>query len=486
MFESLRALSQRTGSLPSAVLAGLVCMAAAAYAVFIDQSGETMGVVYPLGGDGPLWFDTARLVEVGERPGMPPMYPRMVAWLGRGLPTVAGALTLNAAFVALTLLGACFGGLVSTKHRGLQLVAMVVAPLVVATTADPAAYAWYVHPEAMITALLIWAGALGAFYAQQPTWKRAAALGLCCGIAIGTKEHGLPVALCAPFLVLLLSRDRPGRARSLAALGVVMLPFVIEQLVGGSLFAKAWVTVRESLGWLSAVEETDYLLPLDTMTEEQRLQMEQGSVLQVYMYRLVTESRAWWPAYIPGLLVLGGLLVRREWRYAAGYLLPLMSLAPAVLVWTETRHYLVVAPAAALLAVGGAVRLLSPLGNRGAAILLAIGGLTTLVHAPAAGARLQAVQVEIRQTIDLRGEEYAALMWMMSNLDAAHDRLRVELDPTVMGKAPFMQVRSEELRTATQESPIYLVTRNGNPGGAWSAVHNTGTVWVYRWSESGG
>ena len=123
MSDALRAYARRIGSHPVALLAGLVSLAAVAYAFFIHQSGATLGVVYPLGGDGPLWFDTARLVDVGERPGMPPMYPRLVAWLGRGPPTVSVALAINAALVAVVLMGACFGGAASTQHRGMRLAA---------------------------------------------------------------------------------------------------------------------------------------------------------------------------------------------------------------------------------------------------------------------------------------------------------------------------------------------------------------------------
>lgn len=455
-----------------------------AYAFFIHQSGATLGVVYPLGGDGPLWFDTARLVDVGERPGMPPMYPRLVAWLGRGPPTVSVALAINAALVAVVLMGACFGGAASTQHRGMRLAAMVVAPLVVVTTADPAAYAWFVHPEVLITALLIWAGALAAFYVEKPTWRRALALGLCCGVAMGTKEHGLPVAVCAPILVVALGRDRQGRTRALVALGLVMLPFVIEQLTGGSLFAKAWVSIRESLDWLSPAPETELILPGDAMTEEQQRLMREGSALQVYLAQIVIESRAWWPVYIAGLSTLAVLLVRREWRLAAAFVLPLMSLAPAVMVWTETRHYLVVAPAAALLAVGGAARLLTPLGNRGAVILLAVGGLAALVRAPEAGTRLVAVQTEIRDTIETRGEEYGALMWMLANLDASTDRLCSDLDPVVMGKVPFMPVNRREVTTVARTTPVYLVTRRTNPGAEWTAVHSSGSVGVFRWGAA--
>ena len=356
---SLRAVLQRSQH-PSRrlewVVAVAVLLLAVAYGLFIFRSGLALGVVYPLGSDGPLWFDSARLVASGGTVGMPPVYPRLVSWLGIGPPTVAAALRLNAILVSLTLLGAAVGAAASAGHPWLRLAAALGAPLVVMTAADPAVYAWFVHPEVLITALLVWSGALAALYVRDPSWRTAAALGVCCGIAMGAKEHGLPVALSAPAVVLLSGPPGRARWRRLGAMALAMLPFLIDQLFSGSLLAKALGSLQESLSWVRPQDAGLEHFPIE-MSLEQQQQVRDGHLFQVYFGQLIQASREWWPVYIAAIVAELLLLARRQWGLALALALPLLSLAPAVVVWTESRHYLVVAPAATLLVVGAAARL---------------------------------------------------------------------------------------------------------------------------------
>lgn len=461
-------------------LDGAAALAAAllavGYAAVIWRSGAALGIRYPLGSDGPLWFDSARLATTGEPLGLPPLLPRLLALLSGGAPRVSVGQALNAGLVGLTLLGASAGAALCAQDVWVRRAAALAAPLVVLTAADPAVYAWFIHPESLITALLVWSGALAVLYVRRPSWRTAALLGLCCGMAMSAKEHGLVVAVLAPVGVLAVGG--PGRGRRLAGWLAGMLPMLLLQLLDEALFAKAWASLQESLGWLSPAGEAMEVLPVE-MTDAQQQQVREGGLLRVTLGQMVSASRAWWPVYLSALAAGAGLLARRRWPLAAALALPLMTLAPAAVVWTEPRHYLVVAPAAALLAVGGAARLVSPLGGRGALGLAAACGLAAALAAPQAGRRLGAVQQEIQALQRERGDEYAALMWLLANLHI-DDRIILQTDPVVLGKLPFMPIPDGRPIPAGLPGAVYLITDRGAPRGAWEEAQALGSIRIYR------
>ncbi|MFT4974231.1 MAG: hypothetical protein ACI8S6_000113 [Myxococcota bacterium] len=465
----------RRPPLPDLAVAAAVVLLSIGYAVVIWRAGQAAGVRFPLGSDGPLWFDSARLAGSGEEVGLPPMYPRLLSLLSGGVPQISVGLALNAVLVGLTLLGAGATGALSAAAPRARQVAALGAPLVVLVAADPAAYAWYMHPEPLITAALVWCGAAAVAAVRWPSRKTAGLLGLACGIALGAKEHGLVVTALAP--LLLLVGGRPGVGRRAAAWLVCLSPFLISQALDGALFAKAWSSVQESLGWLSQDPNSMAVLPVE-MTAEQQQQVRDGGLLGMSARQLLAASRAWWPAFGAAALAGVGLLARRQVALVAALGLPLATLAPALVLWTEPRHYLVVAPAAAAFAVAGAGRLAG--SSRPGVIGLALGcGLALVAMAPQAGARLGETLAEIDTLQRERGDEYEALMWLIAHLDI-DDRVLLEIDPVVLGKSPFMPIpRGQPLRPETLPAAAYLVTQRDPPDG-WSHQATLGTVRIYR------
>ena len=460
----------------------LACLAVFAvsvgYAVVTWQAGGAVGIHYPLGSDGPIWFDSARLAAAGEPVGMPPMYPRLLSALSRGPPRLGAALSLNGALVALTLLGAAATAALAAAAASpwSRRAAALGAPLVVLAAGDPAAYAWYIHPEPLITAALVWVGAAAVAAVRWPGAWTAAALGLCCGVALGAKEHGLVTLLLAPAVVWLAAPGAGGRWRRLSAWGLVLAPFLVSQLLDGALFAKAWEAVSESLGWLGQDPGSMAVLPIE-MSDEQQQQVRDGGLIGMSARQMLTASQTWWPAYGGAALGLAGLLAARRWRLLLALALPLATLAPALVLWTEPRHYLVVAPAAATVAVAAAGCLAR--SWRTAAALLGGCLLAAALLAPGASRRLDTTLRDIATLQAERGDEYDALMWLIANLDIA-DRVLLEVDPVVLGKLPFMPIpRGQPLRPESLPADAYMVTSRSAPL-PWELAQTTGALRIYR------
>ena len=450
------------------VVAAAVTLVSVGYAGALWRAGRAIDVRVPMGSDGPMWFDSARLVALDQPVGMPPMYPRLLSLVSGGLPDVAAGLALNALLVALTLLGAAATGALAATDPWARRVAALAAPLVVLAAADPAAYAWNIHPEPLITAALVACAAAGVAAVRWPGAGTAALLGLACGVALGAKEHGLVVGALSPMVVL--AGGRPGLGRRAAGWALGLAPFVLAQALDGALFAKAWVSIQEALGWVAADPERLRMLP-DEMPADEQARLRSGQVVPVMVRRIFVASRQWWLVVgLAGLTTLG-LLLRRQWALALALLLPLLSLLPAVVVWTDTRHYLVVAPAAATLAVAGLGRLAG--GRRPALAALARGSaLLVGITAPAASARLSTTLADIATMQRERADDHAALAWLIAHL-GPEDRLMLDVDPTVLGKAPFMPLpHGQAVRPGSLPADAYRVTdRGASPGWTRQATH---------------
>lgn len=461
-------------SLPVLLTVLAVLALSVGYAGWVWQVGQTMGIVVPLGEDGPIWLDSARLASTGQAVGQPPVYPWLLVLVGLGTPSVSAALLLNAGLVALGLLGAAAGGALMAGGAWSRCVAALCAPLVVLVAADPAGYAWFVHPETLISAILVWVGVASVLVMKHPGRWTAVALGVICGIALGAKEHGLVTFVLAPVVLWLASAT--GRRERLLWWLLALSPFLVIQVFNGALVSKAWEMVAESMGWLGQTPDSIAVLPIQ-MTDQQQQQVRDGNLLGMLIQQVFSASRPWWAAY-GGALVMAGMLVRaNKWRLVCALGLPMMTLAPALVLWTEPRHYLVVAPAAAVLVVAGAGSFVR--GGRGALGLLAGCLLAMVVLAPGANARLRDTLQESVDTQTAHRDEYQALMWLNANLDLA-DRVLVEVDPIVLGKIPFMPIpRGQPLQPETLPADAYMVTHR-EVGAPWMRMETTGALHIYK------
>jgi hypothetical protein len=241
-------------------------------------------------------------------------------------------------------------------------------------------------------------------------------------------------------------------------------------------FTKALEMARESLGWAAPAPTGLDVLPIE-MTEDQRRLVREGALLRVTAGQILTASRAWWPAYGAGLVGAVALAWRRQWGLLAALSLPLLTLAPAVFVWTEPRHYLVVAPSMVTLAVAGAAQLAGPAGARGALGLAAALGVAVAATAPGAGARLGAVHQSIVTEQATAGDDYDAVLWVLAHLDPT-DRLIVRADPRVLGKTPFLPVGPGE--ALPDGTAVYQVVEGAAPGGEWEPVERFGRLGIFR------
>lgn len=453
-----------------AVVSAAVVVLCVAYGGVVWQAGVAGGVVHPLGSDGPIWFECARKLSLGLAVHVPPLYPRLVGWLGG---TVSGAMVLNAVLVGVSMLLSALSVALVAPSAGTRRAGMLVAPLLVVALADPATYAWSVHPEPLITAALVGCGAAAVAAVRWPGAWTSAALGLACGVALGAKEHGLVVSVLAP--VVAVAPGRRGAGARLVACLLALSPFVLSQALMGTLFAKAWVSVQESLGWLEQDPSVLEFMPIE-MTEEQQRRVAEGGLVAVNLEQMWQASRTWWPAYGLGIGVALVAAIREDAKLVGVLALPLATLLPAVLVWTEPRHYLVVAPAAVALGVGAAVMLAGRAGRAGVAVLVGSGVLTAALAGPGASARVTARLSEQVAHQRAHEDEFRVLAWLTANLDP-DDRVLFTVDPVVIGKSPFLPILLEEpIDPAALPGRAWFVAPASVPAAGWTPVQDIGAL----------
>lgn len=465
--------SPRWRPLDLAALAVSVALSAG-FALSVWRTGLAYGITLPLGSDGTLWYDTARLLGTGATVAFAPLYPRLVWWGSGWGELVEAGLAINAAAVGCTLLASGLAAAAAATAPWTRRAALVGAPLLVLGVADPAAYAWFLHPESLTAALLVVTAGAALAFTLRPTALRAGLLGLAVGLALDAREHGLVLALLAPVLVVVHS-PRQARLGTLLAVALGMAPFLFDPASSGGAWTKAETTLQESLSWLLPGGADRAPVPVE-MSQAQRTQLRASGGILVFAAQAWTSIQSWWWVFLGSTALAAAAAWRTRDRTHLALALPLLSLAPALLVWTEPRHYLVVAPAAVVLGVGTAARWLSPHGMRGAAgLLVACGGLA-LAGAPRAGAELTGVLAEVAQLQRERADEYLAVMWMLEHLEP-DARVGTDLDPYVIHKVPFLP---EEAPGMTDETPLYYASLSEPSSGHWALVHTAGRVQIHR------
>jgi hypothetical protein len=298
-----------------------------------------------LGTDAPLWGLTARDLLVGAPPLVPPGYPALVAALiALGLPLVPAAVSVSmvaAAGVPPAVFWLARRGGASPAAAGLGAVLALLSP-------DVAAWAQQVQPDslaALLTVLL--AGAL--FQARTSARAALIAAGVA-GLLPLVREHGLPLAVVAGALLL--------HARRFGALGLLTVLLCVGPLAfGGGPWPWAQPWSDRSSGALAVFQATGpeslpFLRELHRGDRAAYLALVEGGDR---VGQLAWHARRALSLSGDGLLIiLVAVAVAAPRGRLLGAWLPLLAAAPALVIWSQRRHVLLLLPLALAVAAAGA------------------------------------------------------------------------------------------------------------------------------------
>jgi hypothetical protein len=334
------------------------------------------------GTDAALWGLTAEDLRVGAAPLVPPLYPAAIAALralgaapweaGRAISTAAAALV-----PALVWAVARAGG-APRAAAGAAAVGVLVHP-------DLALWGQQVQPEALTAALTL---GLGLALAGLPG-PRAAAFGAAAaaGLMPLLREHGVPMALLVGGALAARRRTWPA-AGLLLAVGLAGAPL----LGGGPAWAPSWGD--RAGGALSALltrdpAELSFLRELHRADRARYAALVEAGDLGARLLWHAGRSLRLAP---DGWALLLGALLGAARPAGRRLLLPLLTALPALLIWSQRRHVLVLAPLAAAAAAVG-VGALPPRARAVAAVALA--ALIALPPAPRWAPTVRGLQSEV-------------------------------------------------------------------------------------------
>lgn len=354
-----------------------------------------------LGTDAALWGLTAMDLRVGAPPLVPPGYPALVA-----LGTLLGAPPVTAGWVVAMACAAVLPAAVFAAARVAGAGRVPAALAAVSTLALPDAGAWaqQVQPDATTAFALV---GLGGTLAATARGHRGAAWGAAAliGLLPLLREHGAPAAGVGLLALLLL---REWRA---AVLGLALWwlgPALVGVTPGWHPGAVPWAD--RSGGALAALTTDDparvpYVRELHREARAAYVALVQaGDVLGRVRWHLGRSLRLAWDGWL--LLAAAGLglasLRRRDAMVLAALLAPAL---PALLIWSQRRHVLLLAPVA-LVGMAVAAR------DRRRALLVGTLGLVAAASWPGAWAE----GVAGMRTERFRAEHHArTASWLAEN-----------------------------------------------------------------------
>jgi hypothetical protein len=396
----------------------LGALVASVFALGVGLRGAGV-VTLPLGPDAGLWSIAALVRSTGASVSCPPLFPTLLGALGPE-PVVPGSILLNAAAVGLAALlaGICSARLLATPRS--RALAMVGGAALASSGAHLWTYAWFIQPECLTGAALVLTAWAGLRATQSPSPGRFLCWGGAAGLALSAREHGLVVALLVPVATLLL----PGTIRErLGRLLLVLLGLQLSSgLVSGELLSpvffgngsldKSGSALKDSLA-LAAGSLLPSAGPPD-MSADFRADAQGIGLIPSMIWRGLSISGPERPLLLGGLVGLGSLFASGRRREALALGVPMATLLPAALVWTQWRHYLVLGPTAVVALVGGGLAAWEgPLGQR--------------FRAGAGGGRLRAVLAGDRlPTLVLGLLVLGGLPWSWAQLQSMAERARTD------------------------------------------------------------
>lgn len=429
------------------------------------------------GTDAPLWGLSARDLAVGAPPLVPPLYPALIGVLhtlglglveaGQGLAALGAALVPPAVFWA-------------ARSAGAAPAPAVGAALLALAMPDLGAWSQQLQPDSLAAlGLVLSAGALARHH-RSPSSRTALLLVVLAGLLPLLREHGVAVAAVIILGLTVLPRRR---GWALAAVGAWWLaPLLLGLPPGLHPLDTPWGD--RAGGALAALtsrspDELPYLRELHRGARRAYLALvAEGDVvgrLRWHAGRSLALATDGW--LVLGLAAVGVSLQRRTRGLAA----PLLAALPALLIWSQRRHVLLLLPVA--LAVLAAAL---PAGDQPrarwtpAAAAVGLAALLTVLlpRWPGTVAGLQSERP--------RAEHYAQIGgWICENTP-----------PTVLLGGVFQDVglycprpRHDPDGTTADWHTAVVADHPPAPvtGGSWAAVfQGDGELRVYRLQPDGG
>ena len=295
-----------------------------------------------MGTDAALWGLTAMDLRVGAPPLVPPGYPALVA-----VGTLLGALPVTAGWcISLTcaaLLPAA--GFLAARAAGADRRAATVGAIAILALPDAGLWAQQVQPDALAALGLVGlAGALTAAARGSARWAWVAAV--VAGLLPLVREHGTPAAALAILVLLWLRAWGPvGAAVAAWWLG----PVVVGVLPGAHPGDVPWAA--RSAGAIAALTTTDpsdvpYVRELhhEARTRYLALVMDGDTVGRIRWHLFRSLGQAWDGWLLVLAAGIGAATARR--RETLPVIALLLAALPALLIWSQRRHVLLLAPVA--------------------------------------------------------------------------------------------------------------------------------------------
>ena len=303
-----------------------------------------------MGSDPVLWGMSAKNIQVLAPSEVPPLYPAMM-----GLTEALSWLPLVDAGLLVGLVGfVLIGPAVYLGSRWLGAARGWAAVVTLGLFCVPQAmqFGFQMQPDSWTALALALSGPMLGWYYASPTMRRLGGVGLYAGLVCLLREHGLPLAGLLGLATMLAPGTWAQRAFRpvFIALAVVVAPLLTGQSPG----------LPHQLPWMERVFQATsgsekfhqaFGAKLDALHEAHRLAHETEDRLAILYHHSRTtllEARVAWLWVVGGLLALPVL-----GRRALGAVLPLPVAFTGLILFTQSRHVDVLAPAAAVaLAVG--------------------------------------------------------------------------------------------------------------------------------------
>jgi len=328
--------------------AGLFAWLWGAMALSMRQVLGTHGLA--MGSDPVLWGLSAKNIQVLAPSEVPPLYPAMMgltdalSWL----PLVDAGLLVG--LVGFVLIGPAV--YLGSRWLGASRGWAAAASLGLFCVPQAMQFGFQMQPDSWTALALALSGPVLAWFYAAPSMRRLGGVGLYAGLVCLLREHGLPLAGLLGLATMLAPGTWWQRILRplIIGLAVVVAPVLTGQAPG----------LPHQLPWMERVFQATggaekfhqaFGAKLDAIHEAHRLAHETEDRLAIlYHHSRVTllEARVAW------LWVAGGLLALPVLgRRALGAVLPLPIAFTGLILFTQSRHVDVLAPAAAVaLAVG--------------------------------------------------------------------------------------------------------------------------------------
>lgn len=445
----------------------------------------------PLGPDAEMWGKAALSVTVGAGSSLPPLYPYALAAYGGRWGLVPGYLELNLLLLTVTPALCALAGAAAFRDPSLRIGAALAAGIGALVHARVATHVWFLRPELLTAAVLVAVAGSGLALARTRHWREGLLFGLCCGLALTTREHGVVVAI-GGLAALPLLVGGSLRRRLLTFLGAALLVQLVTALLveGGSttpfifqsaLMEKVFKPLMDSLGLATATQGAAH--DLAEMPAQAQRAAEGSGLFTVMLGRAREVSLPVQPLLIGGGAGLGALLFRGRWREVLVLGASLAPLLAALVVWTEYRHFIVLVPAAVLAIVVGAGALvehhlprLGALGLVAGMLASAPWGLAWRTHEVNDMAHGLSMRVRNAAT------EAAAAAWLREHA-TEEDRIVGPLSVSIATGILPAGLSERQLST-TPAIPdvswrVWAVV-DFVPDGGWEEVHDMGRTGIFR------